>query len=277
MSDGGKLNDPAAIDSGLIHIGGVGIDRESVRAAAAEYLAAQGGRFGYPAFDAYEAGGGPGRLSDGDFLAPCLLNAPVNIKAFYSLVSIRPQLESWLQKVPADARLDDAGDAGLALLGELFSVLDAKPKLPHARGSILAKVMHRKRPAFVPLYDRYVDYCYRGSENAPVPVDRQRSWADFVPLLGAAMIADLNREREYLAQVAALAQGPVITPLRALDICAWQAGRTTSPKPGLWTRSSIAAGTDVGPESSGAESAGMAGVDPADPFIDELDEDDEAH
>lgn len=274
MSDGGKST---AIDSGLIHIGGVGIDRESVRAAAAEYLAAQGGRFGYPAFDAYEAGGGPGRLSDGDFLAPCLLNAPVNIKAFYSLVSIRPRLESWLQKVPVDARLDDAGDAGLALLGELFSVLDAKPKLPHARGSILAKVMHRKRPAFVPLYDRYVDYCYRGSENAPVPVDRQRSWADFVPLLGAAMIADLEREREYLAQVAALAQGPVITPLRALDICAWQAGRTTSPKPGLWTRSSIAAGTDVGPDGSGAESAEMADAELADPFIDELDEDDEAH
>ncbi|AZI57220.1 hypothetical protein EH165_02650 [Nakamurella antarctica] len=259
MSEGANQTDKT-----LIHIGGVGIGRELVLTAAREYLAAQGGRFGYPAYDAFEAGGGPGRISDGDFLAPALLNAPVNIKAFYSLESIRLQLEGWLKKVPVDARLVDAGSDGLALLGELFSVLDAKPRLPHARGSVLAKVMHRKRPAFVPLYDRYVDFCYRGSENAPISVDRGRTWQQFAPLLGQAMINDLQRERDFLAEVVALAQGPVITPLRALDILAWQAGRTSSPKPGLWTKS-LASG-----EAAGDSEA-------SDPFVDEVDEDDEAH
>ena len=56
-----------------------------------------------------------------------------------------------------------------------------------------------------------------------------------MPLLGAAMIEDLRREADYLAEVVAMATNPVITSLRALDIVAWQAGRSSGPKPGLWS------------------------------------------
>ncbi len=218
-----------------IRIGGVDIDRQRATSAAAQYLAAQGHRFGYPAYDAFDSGSGRFKVGDGDFLSPGLLNVPVSIKTFYSLADLRPQLEDWLLRVPVDARLIEAGDAELALLSELFSVLEAGPRRPHIRGAVLAKVMHRKRPAFIPLYDRHVDYCYRGASGAPIVPDNKRPWSEFIPLLGRAMIADLHREAAYLADVVAMATAPVITPLRALDIVAWQAGRISGPKPGLWS------------------------------------------
>ena len=99
---------------------------------------------------------------------------------------------------------------------------------------ILAKVMHRKRPAFIPLYDRFVDYCYRGVENAPIPNDRKRGWRAFLPLLGQAHHRRPAGRRGLLREVAALASGPVITPLRALDIVAWHAGRSRIG-PAIWT------------------------------------------
>jgi hypothetical protein len=218
-----------------IRIGGVDIDRARARSAAAQYLAAQGHRFGYPAYDAFDAGSGPFRVGDGDQLTPVLLNVPVSVKTFYSLSDLRPQLDAWLTKVPPDARLIDSSSDELALLGELFAVLDGGQRRPHLSGAVLAKVMHRKRPAFVPLYDRHVDHCYRGAPGAPITRDVRRPWSEFMPLLGLAMIQDLRREADYLAEVVAMATNPVITPLRALDIVAWQAGRSSGPKPGLWS------------------------------------------
>jgi hypothetical protein len=220
---------------GPIRIGGVDIDRARARSAAAQYLAAQGHRFGYPAYDAFDAGSGPFRVGDGDQLTPVLLNVPVSVKTFYSLSDLRPRLDAWLTTVPPDARLIDSGPAELALLGELFEVLDGGHRRPHLSGAVLAKVMHRKRPAFVPLYDRHVDHCYRGAPGAPITKDVRRPWSEFMPLLGAAMIEDLRREADYLAEVVAMATNPVITTLRALDIVAWQAGRSSGPKPGLWS------------------------------------------
>lgn len=243
-----------------VRVGGVVVDRETLLGAARSYLV-QRGRFGYPAYDSFNSAGGPWRVSDGDFLAPVLLNAEVNSRAFYSLESIRPQLESWLRSVPMDTRLVEAGPAELEKLADLFAVLDGED-LPNARGSILAKVMHRKRPAFIPLYDPYVDYCYRGCADAPISKDSKRPWKQFMPLLGAAMIEDLTREKDLLAEVVAMAESPVISPLRALDIVAWHAGRIDNG-PAIW-----AASTD--------ESADHAAEDGSDSQLVQLSEEDEA-
>lgn len=218
-----------------LRVGGVDIDRDRARAAAAQYLAAAGHRFGYPAYDAFDGGAGSYRIGDGDLLTPVLLNVPVSVKTFYALADLRPRLNDWLLRVPPDARLLDAGPPELELLGDLFGILDGERRRPHIRGSVLAKVMHRKRPGFVPLYDRHVDHCYRGADGAPITRDTRRPWREFIQLLGAAMGQDLRREQEYLAGVVAMATDPVITPLRALDIVAWQAGRSTGPRPGLWS------------------------------------------
>jgi Family of unknown function (DUF6308) len=225
---------------GPVRIGGVEVDRALALESARGYLSRRD-RFGYPAYDSFGSEGGPWRVSDADFVAPVLLNAEMNSRTFYALEGVREHLEQWLVGIPLDARLVEAGPAELAQLGELFSVLDSDDLPVDARGSILAKVMHRKRPAFIPLYDRFVDYCYRGVEDAPVPKDRKRGWRAFIPLLGRAIIDDLLAEGQFFEEVAGLAQGPVITPLRALDIVAWHAGRSRIGAP-IWAAST--AGSD---------------------------------
>ena len=215
-----------------LRIGGVVIDRSSALHSARGYLSRRD-RFGYPAYDSFGSEGGPWQVSDADFVAPVLLNAEMNSRTFYALEAIRPHLERWLVDIPLDARLVEAGPAELDKLGDLFSILDSDDLPVDARGSILAKVMHRKRPAFIPLYDRFVDYCYRGADEAPISKDRNRTWKEFLPLLGKAITADLSDGADFFGEVAALANGPVITPLRALDIVAWHAGRSHIGAP-IW-------------------------------------------
>ena len=217
----------------LVRIGGVEVERELALQSASSYLSRRD-RFGYPAYDSFGSEGGPWQISDADLVAPVLLNAEMNSRTFYALEGIRDHLENWLVTVPLDARLIEAGPTELAQLGELFSVLDSDNLPVDARGSLLAKVMHRKRPAFIPLYDRFVDYCYRGTENAPIPKDRSRGWRAFLPLLGQGIIDDLRAGQDFFQQVAGLAQGPVITQLRALDIVAWHAGRSHIG-PAIWS------------------------------------------
>ncbi|MTD12649.1 hypothetical protein GIS00_01650 [Nakamurella sp. YIM 132087] len=215
-----------------VRIGGVGIDRALALDSARNYLSRRD-RFAYPAYDAFASSGGPWRISDADLVAPVLLNAEMNSRVFYALEALRPHMEDWLRHIPVDARLVEAGEPELAQLGELFAVLDGGDIPLKARGAILAKVMHRKRPSFVPLYDRFIDHCYRRAPQAPVPVDMRRTWRDFLPLLGAAITRDLRDSADFFDEVAALATEPLITPLRALDIVAWYAGRTEVGAP-IW-------------------------------------------
>lgn len=246
---------------GVLRIGGVDIDRASALDSARGYLRRRD-RFGYPAYDSFGSEGGPWRISDADFVAPVLLNAEMNSRTFYALDAIRPHLERWLVDIPLDARLVEAGAAELDRLGDLFSVLDSDDLPVNARGSILAKVMHRKRPAFIPLYDRFVDYCYRGADDAPISKDRRRTWKEFLPLLGAAIIKDLTDGADFFDEVAALANGPVITPLRALDIVAWHAGRSRIGA-AIWSAPS----RPVVPEAADARTGGaddLPSIDPED-------------
>lgn len=215
-----------------LSIGGVPVDQEQALASARTYLTRRD-RFAYPAYDAFTSDGGWWRISDADLIAPVLLNAEMNTRVYYALEHLRPHLEQWLASVPPDARLVEAGPTELATLGELFGVLDREDLPVKARGSILAKLMHRKRPSFIPLYDRSIDYCYRDAPGAPVPREPGRRWRDFLPLLGRAMADDLKAGAALFDAVVDLAPGPAITPLRALDIVAWHAGRT-AVGPAIW-------------------------------------------
>lgn len=50
------------------------------------------------------------------------------------------------------------------------------------------------------------------------------------PSCTVAIQADLRREADFLQQIVDLVPGPKITPLRGLDIIAWQAGRSLQPE-----------------------------------------------
>jgi len=206
-----------------IQVGGVLLDSEEALASARDYLTGPA-TFAYPSYDGYDGERALGPLNDADLLAPVLLNVRCSIGLFEALKRVAATLQSHLDRIPAGARLATANDAELAVLGDLFGVLD-EPGVPGAQGTVLAKVLHRKRPHFVPLYDERVRRVYMNGELECVPEpDGHRSWRDFTLLLASAMRADLARHADFWAEVSALAPGPSITDVRALDIVAWWAG-----------------------------------------------------
>ena len=207
-------------------VGGVTVDRDLALAHARHYLT-DGSGWAYPSYDAYEADRAAGPLTDADFLAPLLLNVnQLKIRTYEALQQVRNTLDEVLTRIPGDLDLAEATPHDLLLLGKLFAVLD-DPGIWGAQGTVLAKVLHRKRPRFVPLYDEQVRAVYQDGSTGTVSQAPEggRPWAEFIVLFATAVQADLRRERAFWQQLVDLAPGPKITTLRALDIVAWWAGR----------------------------------------------------
>lgn len=182
--------------------------------------------FAYPTYDELATGSGPDQLNDGDLLAPTLLNAAPKIAAFFALQSVRSRLEDGLRQIPVTLTLQAAvADGSMAgLLGNLVSVLHGHA-LHHVQLTILSKVLHRKRPAFIPLYDKYVKACYLGAApHYPIQRDGKRQWATFAGLLGTCMARDLTAQAETWQRLRARVPAEV-SPLRVLDVVAWRLGR----------------------------------------------------
>jgi hypothetical protein len=222
----GKAGSPHAApdEYGLVRVGGALIERERAIDWAREYLTGSAA-WAYPAYDAYQAPSDPHGIDDADLLAPVLLNVNrLTLKAYYGLQDQRHRLQEWLAAIPWDAELINAEDDDLEPIRMLFGVLD-DPGIPDVRGTILAKILHRKRPGFIPLYDEYIRRCYQDTERAPVPPRRGRPWGEFFVALAMAMREDLIDQYDTWAEIADLATEPRISLLRALDIVAWRAGR----------------------------------------------------
>jgi hypothetical protein len=211
-----------------LRIGGRTVDRQAMRVFATAYLT-DGQGWGYPSYDGFDSAHARGPLTDADLLAPVLLSVgrTYSIKLYESLKRVVPELESSLERIPHSGRLVDADDGDVKLIGELFSVLDGGG-VPGARGTVLAKVLHRKRPDFIPLYDRYIHAVYVG-KDAPFPVARaqgHRTWREFMELLARAIRDDLRRESGFWREIVEVAPpSQPITDVRALDIVAWRAGQ----------------------------------------------------
>ncbi len=216
---------------GTLQIGNRTVDRGAATAYARRYLT-EGGGWAYPSYDGYDAKHARGPLVDADFLAPVLLNVShMRVRTYEELQGKRTELQSVLDEIPTDLDLREAGEDDLRRLGELFSVLDGEG-IHGAKGTVLAKVLHRKRPAFVPLYDSRVYGVYVGGDPAPVPTPTgHRSWQEFMPLFAEAVRADLDREWDLWTDIASHVEEPPVTQLRALDIVAWWAGAGTPATP----------------------------------------------
>lgn len=187
---------------------------------------AKSGQYAWPYYDGFESSAGPDALSDGDLLTPDLLNANVGIEGFATLQRLRPHLESLLSGVPSDVDLADAADADIKLAAALFGVLDEQ-RTPGIRVTKLSKVLHRKRPRLIPLHDRFVRALYFPS---PVAFVDDRPWSGYMAALMRAMQHDLASNRESWSKLAECGStdGLQLTPLRALDIVAWNVGKRRS-------------------------------------------------
>lgn len=181
--------------------------------------------FAFPAYDHYDGGTTePGRLTDGDLLAPGLLNVPVKIRSFYGLQRVRAQLEEALRRPILEKPLADVEDSEelRQAVRALYEVLDDPISSPWGvGGTTLSKVLHRKRPHSVVLHDRWVHACYVG-DDAPVPRAKSRTWADYMVLITDAIKHDITSQSDAFAILrAAAGDRGRLSDVRLLDILAW--------------------------------------------------------
>lgn len=180
-------------------------------------------RFAWPFYDGLVTNGRPDELVTGDFLAPALLGAEVNTDTMAGLVGMHGPLQQALSALPPVAHLADASDDECDSVAALWRVLDdERVDTGDIKGSLIGKVLHRKRPGLIPVWDSRVFTFYR--DAGCVLVTRgEHSWEDYLRQLTRAMREDLQTNREAFAELTGLAPagGPVLTPLRALDVVVW--------------------------------------------------------
>ena len=165
--------------------------------------------YAFPSYDRLVTNGAA-TLVDGDLLAPALIGAEM-LPALSGISSLPP--------VP----LESADDATVEQVADLFAVLDKAPYSGKGvRGTIISKVLHRKRPDLVPLYDSRIFESY----TAPGAIERSthRSWREFMSLLCHQMRADLQAEAAAFDELIGVAgdAGALLTRLRILDILVWR-------------------------------------------------------
>lgn len=201
-------------------VGGRRISLNEAKAFARIYLSGDG-KWAYPAYDAYP--GLPGTdVGRADLLAVALLNAHQRpVESYYGLESLMPLINERLADPALSGNLADADQETIDAIARLFGILDEKrPK--HVSLTKLSKVLHRKRPELLPLYDRNIWRCY--AEDGLIPKDSNRSWHDYAQLLLAAMKYDLVEQFDQWQIIADMATQTRITPLRAMDIIGWHLG-----------------------------------------------------
>ena len=200
----------------MVVVGSKSIAVETAVERVVEYVTSDDYLFG--TYDSYCTNNDPNVLADGDLLAPLLLNVQVSVRSYRKLQRWRPQLEQALAQLPA-VDLQDATEADIDRVAACFEVLDGEPRM----GVTLAKVLHRKHPRLLPLYDRKVYACYVPER---VCAAKDRTWSDFIRLLAREMQVDLAGQREAWYDICSAANRervsqPRLTPLRALDVLAW--------------------------------------------------------
>lgn len=174
----------------------------------------------FPAYDQLVTNGSA-VLVDGDLLAPVLIGTAVDRDRFLLLRELMPRIAG-VADLPRVA-LQDADDDAVAQVAALFAVLDDAPYAGRGvRGTILSKVLHRKRPDLVPLYDSRIFESY----TAPGAIERSvhRSWLDSMTLLLTQMRADLQAEADAFAALERVAAGAgaELSRLRILDVLVWR-------------------------------------------------------
>jgi hypothetical protein len=167
-------------------------------------------------FDRVLTGEDPNTIDRVDVLAAGALHVGLSRDDLTFFARHAIDIEEWLRAAPVEVPLHEATDAHLAHLRLL-------PELGGPQFSLLTKVLHRKRPALVPMIDRPLIDRYR-----PITGERSASTA-WGPLLDA-LIADLSNELNALLLsifgVTVTAEtGVALSRLRAFDIAVWMEGR----------------------------------------------------
>ncbi|WP_345447781.1 DUF6308 family protein [Arthrobacter gyeryongensis] len=206
-----------------LKVGGATVGLDDAKVWARTYLVERPQTSAYPAYDGYP--GSPGdSVEPQDLLAVSLLNVSNNpIPVYYGLERLMASMNERLMDPSIAGDLATADEKTLEAIVRLFGVLESTP-VKYVRLTTLSKVLHRKRPDLLPLFDDNIRFCYSECEGAPVPYEDDRSHADYRRAWLIALQRDLATQLPYWEEIAAMAPGPKITPLRALDIIGWELG-----------------------------------------------------
>ena len=207
-----------------VRVGGAVGNKGEVSTFVRTYLENANGKWAYPAYDGYP--GGPTSLvSEQDFFGAVLLNVPhVSLPTYYALCASMDAVNEILGSIQPEASLLDAAPRDVELVAQLFGLLDTLD-FPGVRLTIFSKILHRKRPGIVPLYDEHIRRCYQElGDVPPVPTVKGRTWADFTRAWLPVVAEDLRSQESLWNELSLAAPGPRITPLRALDMAGWHLG-----------------------------------------------------
>ena len=213
----------------LLHVGRYRVPLETAVEVVRRYIAAPSlhDRRKPHAFDLYDAYRAENRydpLDQPDLLAPMLLGVQnLSTNAYRWLTAQIAPINEILGRIDPETSLGDP-DPDLTPLSDLFALLDDDS--PYGvRMTILSKILHRKRPHLIPLWDQHSLTCYSGGSDCPVPEQRGRSRCEYALDITRAMHADLCTGKPLWAELTALSAAGELTELRALDIVAWTIGQ----------------------------------------------------
>lgn len=212
----------------MITVGGLSAPRAELKQYAMQYLRGPG-LWAYPAYDGYE-GSGTSTVREADLMAINLLNAGQKpLQSFYTLKRLLDPINERLADPRLKGSFAEAGQDAIDAIADLIGILDDFAPTPQVRLTKLLKVLHRMKPELIPLYDQNIWRLYLQLGTRPVPRVKGRSYWDFALAWLPVLQEDLCRHMDFWQEIAGLADPKVpITPLRALDICAWKMGEKRS-------------------------------------------------
>lgn len=185
-----------------------------------------GGRRSHWAYAYFDAvANDPDDVAPQDVTACAALHARFTQAALDSFIRERGRLRRILTLIPANVDIADADDRLLEQLEAIVSGLaegdgEYGPALPDAGRALVTKILHRKRPHLVPIFDKAIADRY--SRALP---DRRAIRSELFARLIRDDLADATNRRALAAIRASLGPSlssqPVPSDLRLLDIAVW--------------------------------------------------------
>jgi hypothetical protein len=198
-----------------------------LRGCAAEHLAHYTDPHGTRAFHVYDVDGRPDELTPVDCLAPALLSVPIGYRQVVPLfrpdgpgADLRRRMQALLEGTDGtEDFLDVELDPTCPPWGLVDAAVVAAGGVKGLKAVAVTKILHRKRPALVPIFDKAVYTFYMGT--APPNGAYQNTPRRFWPVLRD----DLRNNRPWVTALAATvttADGRPLGVLRAADMIVWE-------------------------------------------------------
>lgn len=133
-------------------------------------------------------------MGESDLLAVCLLNAGQKPILTYSwLKELIPAMNDVLAALPSDESFADASPETFDSIADLFGTLDEHPTCRVGKTKLM-KVLHRRRPELIPLFDENIRRCYSEIGEPLVPAVKNRSHGGFAVAWLPALHNDVRNQ-----------------------------------------------------------------------------------